>query len=487
MATRQRLVSQFKIKLVSQVVSATTNALIAVLLARLLNPDGYGLLFLALSVFSVLEVITRLGFAKSAARYIAEYKEKDPSQISHIIHSTLLLICATSGIVALALVVGHQSIAAWIGEPALAPLLLIGAVYMIAMTIVAYLRKLFQGFEKIGFAALVDAIEPVSRFLFAVGLVVLGYGVVGALWGYVIGLILTSIVGVALLYIHLRQYQIGGVVEPGLRRRIAEYSIPLTATSTANKLDKSLDTILVGFFLSPVAVSYYVIGKQAVSFIEVPISALGFTISPTFGAEKASGNIERASRIYETALTNSLLLYIPAGAGLALLAEPLVGLLFGVDYLGAVPVLQVLGLYAVFQSVTKVTSNGLDFLGRARERAIVKGITSVLNVLLNILLIPTIGVVGAAIATVITYGIYTSANVYIISQEFVLRTSTILRSILLTVGITAAMSVAVFNLLVYVQGWLSLIAVVGVGVAIWAVLSILSGLLKIDQLRSVLL
>jgi O-antigen/teichoic acid export membrane protein len=147
--------------------------------------------------------------------------------------------------------------------------------------------------------------------------------------------------------------------------------------------------------------------------------------------------------------------------------------------------LQVFGLYAVFQSVTKITSNGLDFLGRARDRAIARGVTSVLNVGLNVLLIPTIGVVGAAIATVITYGMYTLAVVYIASLEFDLRGGKVLRESLTITAITAVMSGVVFLLLEHVQGWLTLFAVVGVGVLVWAVLSVLVGLLDVGKLLSI--
>jgi O-antigen/teichoic acid export membrane protein len=308
----ERLVSQFKVKFLSQIVSAGTNALIAVLLARLLNPDGYGLLFLAISVFSMLQVATRLGIAKSAARYISEYKERDPSQLVHVVRNATAFICVTISITIVGLVVGHRWLADLIGEPELAPFLLVGALYLIVATFVAYVRKLFQGFERIGFAAGIDMIDPLSRLVFAIGFVLLGFGALGALWGYVVGLFLTAAIGFAVLYVHLYPGdEAARPIEPGLRRRIAEYSIPLTLTSTASHIDKDLDTILVGFFLNPVAVSYYVVGKQAVSFIEMPVSALGFTLSPTFGAQKAADNIEQASRIYETALVHLLLCTFP--------------------------------------------------------------------------------------------------------------------------------------------------------------------------------
>lgn len=142
----------------------------------------------------------------------------------------------------------------------------------------------------------------------------------------------------------LTQIESSPSIKQGLRRRIAEYSLPLTATRTADKLDKEVDTILVGYFLNPLSVGYYVVAKQPVDFIQMPINALGFTIAPTFGAQKAGGEITQAARLYETTFINILLLYIPAGAGLILVADPFIELVFGTQYRDAVPVLQTLGV-----------------------------------------------------------------------------------------------------------------------------------------------
>ena len=486
MTRSSALLSRFRAELLGQVIVAISGALLTILLARLLGPDDYGLLFLAISVFGILELFTKLGIAKSAARYISEYKEQKPSQIRHIIKTSIALNFLTIILVSFVLFVSYQQLATLIGEPDLAPFLLLGILYLIFGTLAKYVRYVLQGFEDIESAAIIHALDRGSRLFFAVGFVVLGYGAFGALSGYILSFAIATALGFWLIYGRYYRNWEQSPIEKGLRRRIAEYTVPLTATSTANVLDKRVDTVLVGVFLSPVAVGYYTISKQVIKFIEKPVEALGFALSPTYGSEKANNNIKRAAQIYETALVNSLLLYVPAAAGLVLVAEPLVKLAFGGEYLNAVPVLQVFGLYAVLQAVTKITSNGLDFLGRARERAIVKGVTSVLNVILNIILIPTIGVVGAAIATVITYSMYTVANVYIAHTEFNLRCRYLFQKFTTIVFVTGIMSIAVFVLVQSIGGWLSLVLGIFAGVSIWGVLSLQLGLLDIGHIKSVL-
>lgn len=473
---------RFRIEFLARIVDAVCGGLAVILLARLLDPDGYGLIFLTLSVVSIAKLFAKLGIPESAARYVTEYKETNASQVPHIIRTSFIILLLLVFVISCIIVLGHRFIAQTIGEPELIPFLLLGVLYLFFTVLSGYARSIFQSFEDMKSAASIKIIQGTGKLVFGVGFVMFGLGALGGLGGYVVKGFLAAAFGIVVLYSrYYRVIEAAAKMERGLKRRIAEYSIPLTMTQAASRLSGQVDTLLVGFFLNPAAVSFYTVSRQVIGFIETPVSALGFTLSPTFGAEKAAGNVEGAARLYETSLVHSILLYTPAAAGIVLVAGPLIELVFGPEYLEAVPVLQVLGLYAILSAIMNITSHGLDFLGRARARAIVKGITSILNAGLNIALIPAIGVVGAALATVFTYSLYTFACVYFIHQEFDLRISYLLRTTLLISGITAVMSIVVFSLLNYIQGWISLLFVVAIGVFVWAVLSIFVGLLDVNK------
>lgn len=486
MSLASDLGDRFKAEFAAKIIAVVAAGLLTVILARLLEPDDYGLLFLAISVLGMIEMFSKLGIAKSAARYVSTYKETDPGQLRGIFRFSFLLNILTIGVVCIALLLGYEQIARLVGEPELGPLLVVGVCYIVFHTLDQFVRTVLQGFEAIKPASVLLSVASSLRLLFAVGLVFLGYGAVGALLGYIISYAVTVVIGLGYLYVRLYKTVPSAEIETGIRRRIVEYTAPLTLTSAADVLDKRLDTILVGFFIGPVGVAYYTIGKQVIQFVETPMAALGFTLSPTYEAQKAKGNTEVAAKIYEEALTHGLLLYIPAAAGLILVAEPLVMEAFGTEYLGAVVVLQVLALYAVLRAIMKITSNGLDFLGRARERAIIKGITSILNVALNIVLIPLMGVVGAAIATVITYSIFAAANLYIMHLELEFRVPYVIRRTGSAVLITAVMSTVVYLLTGVISGIVTLISVVFVGVLVWALLTAGSGLVDIRRVLSVL-
>ena len=486
-STRDHIVRGFKATLVSRAIYMVSSALLMFLLARILNPDGYGALYWAIGVLAVVQLFADLGLGKSTARYISEYGEAGEGQIPHLLKSAIAYKLIILAVVSYVLLLFHEQIAVLLGDPGAAPFLAAGVLFIVANSFNVFAQIAFQGFNRLEYSAAVQAISGATRLVFAVGFVLLGFGAIGALFGYIVGYALAGAIGLAVLYRRFYgEYEPAEKYEEGLSRRLLEYSVPLTATRSANVIDKRIDVVLVGVFLTPAAVAFYQLGKQIVDFVLAPAESLGFTISPNFGEQKAAGQLEQARQIYETSLTHTMLLYVPAAAGLVLVAEPFVTMVFGADYAGAVPVLQILAGFVVLQAITNLTSDSLDYLGRARERAIAKGVTSVANFGLNIVLIPTMGVIGAAIATVMTHTVYVAVNVYVVHTELSLRLARLGRAMGLVCAITAVMAGAVWIVTPMISNLAMLFGVVALGTATWAVLAVASGMIDIREVQAVI-
>lgn len=468
-----------KTTFVSRAVNIAANGLLIVLLTRyLLDPGGYGLLSLALSIVAVAQLFADLGLARSAARYVAEFKESDPSQVPHIVRSTLQYRLLLIAIVGSALLLGHDLIVALLDEPELEYLLLVGIALLAFRSLMLFSTTLFQGFNAVEYSALITIVNNVGRVGFVVAFVLLGGGVIGALAGYTISAAVATLIGLTVLYTRFyRTFDPADAPEDRLRRRIAEYSIPLTASRSASVIDKRVDVLLIGFFLTPAAVGIYTLAKQLTEFVTAPAGSVGFAVSPAYGEDKANDRLDRAARTYETTIRYVLLLYIPAVVGLLLVAEPVILHVFGVEYAGAVPVVRILSVFVLFQAVTNVTTQALDYLGRARYRAVTKSVTSIANFGLNVLLIPIFGIAGAAGATVLTYGIYTIANVYLMSVELPVRFDRLRRVAVGTGIVSGVMGACVVVLTPRISGLVSLISVILIGTIVWGVLVTASGLL----------
>jgi O-antigen/teichoic acid export membrane protein len=484
MTVEKSIISGFKFEFVFRVLKTLLGGLLIVFLARLLSAGQYGLLHLAIYFCSIVVLISSLGVPRSVARYITEYDEKNPNQVLNIIGIGLAINLTAIVVSVSALVLFRTEIAQLFDEPGLEVLILVGVLYVIFESVMEFCRRALQAFRHVSWSSSLMGINTICKFGAAVGLVLLGYGVMGAFVGYIIGLAAASIIGAVLLYSLLREYS-AGPTEPGLRKRIFEYSVPLTVTDSGDILMKRVDILLIGFFLNPVAVGYYTISKQIISFATDASKALGFSISPHYSEQYAAGNTTQAAQLYKQAIESIFVFYIPAMIGLIVVAEPTVQHLFGEAYIDAVPVVQVLSIYMFWSAITNVTGSGLDYLGKAKFRAVLKGIMAVINVVLGIILIPNIGVLGAAIPTVVTYGIYAIGNVYVMSR---LLSIPMLELIKMGVGIlplSLLMGVTVYSLSGVVSGIFTLILIVGLGVSIYGGLGIYMNVIDVADVRKI--
>ena len=374
MTLADRIASGVKATLGANVVDMASNALLVVVLTRvLLSPRGFGRLNFALSAVGVVSVFATLGLHKSAARYVTEFAETDPGQVPWVLRRSFVFVAALVVLVAGGMAVFGGPVARALGTPSLAPFVLVGSLYVAARAFSGYFSALFQGFNRVTWSAVLGVVSGVARFVGVIALVALGFGVVGALVGYVVAAGAAALVGGFVVYARFyRRYEAADRPAEGLSRRILEYSVPLTASLSANVLDKKVDVLLVGVLLNMTSVGYYTVAKQVSDVVALPATSFGFTISPAIGEQRSGNRTDRAADLYRRSLRYVLLLYVPGVTGLVLVAAPTVRYVFGPDYLPAVPVVQVYSGFILVNAVNKVTSDGLDYLGRARSRAVIR-------------------------------------------------------------------------------------------------------------------
>ncbi len=486
MVDTSRIISRFKFTFAGKIIQTAAAGLLIILLSRLLGSDMYGLLYLALAVFGFVEVFSRLGIAKATAKYISTNKGKKPASIPSFVKAGVLVNITVLFVVVLIFLLIHPYIASILDEPRLQSLLLVGVLYIIFKTTLLFIKRLLQGFEQIKASAVLSVIEQVLRLVFAVALVVLGFEAFGALVGFILAISITSVIGGLYIYKITSAIDSDAGLDNDHIEKIGRYAVPLTASSTANVLDKRIDSLLIGFFLGATSVSFYVISKQVTQFVETPVSALGFTIAPTLEIEKAGGNTTEAANLYQQAFSNVLLLYIPATVGIALIAEPLVRIVFGTEYLSVASVLQIFSLYILIQSITKITSNALDYLGRAKIRAVAKIITAILHVIISLILIPINGIEGAAISAVVTYGIYAIVCVGVMHLELKMEFYPVIRYTFISVVCSGAMAIAVYTLIPYITGIFTLLGVVTLGATIWSILILATGIIRVEEISALI-
>jgi O-antigen/teichoic acid export membrane protein len=125
-------------------------------------------------------------------------------------------------------------------------------------------------------------------------------------------------------------------------------------------------------------------------------------IGPTLSANFSSGRKDVITRLYQRGLKYLLIVGVLLAALLGTLAPPIVGIVFGDEYRPAAPALSILSLSVVFLFVRSLATEVLDNVDLRSASAKVFASGLLLNVALNFILIPRLGIAGAAISTVTT-------------------------------------------------------------------------------------
>lgn len=465
----KNLISSIKFEFGGRTIHLLTSGLLLILLTRILGPEGYGLFALAISVLTASRIFSEFGIPWSAGTYITQFRDESKDRAATVVVESGMILLLTAAITSLLVLSLSGVIASILSEPAISTLLAVGAGIVFFSTVHTFNRHVLQGYDDVRSSAVVHSLQGILTVVFVSGLVIYDPSPLSAIVGYTLAYAVAVVAGVVVVgkVATLTEFVSTGRSE--IRKKVARYSVPLAVTRLSEVVDGQVDVLLVGYFVNPTGVAFYALGKQISRSVQAPAQSIGFALSPTYGARKATGDLETATAIFEESLSKTLILYVPASAGIFVIADPAVPVVFGDSYTGAIPIVQILSLFVFFVSLIAISDYAIDYLGRARSQAILKGVTSIGNVVLNLILIPVLGVTGAAIATVITTGAYATGSMYILYTELPFGTRRVTATLLRTLSVTVVMAAVVYATTYYLTGIVAVGVGIAVGIAVWTV------------------
>lgn len=396
--------------LLAQLSSAVFTAGVTLYLIRVLGPEEFGELALVLSVGGITLVLADAAVAQSTGRYAAAHAH-DPERLAAVVSSGLRVKLAVTSVAAVALVALAGPIAAAYGEPAMAWALRGIALAVVAESVMLLWVVTFQAVRRISATVRLVLLESLAEALAILSLVTAGAGITGAVLGRGIGYTVGAVAGAALLARVLGRWpDLHGDAET--RRRIGAYARPLLVNTGAYSAYRQADVQLIGALLDRASVGLYAAPMRLLVLLTYPGQAVANSVSPRMaGAAPDVASFNTALRwlvVYQTALMAPVVLW----------AEPITVLLLGRDYLSAADVLAALAPYLWLSGVSVLASTTVNYLGHARRRIPVVLLSLALNVGLGFLLLPRVGVVGAAIAISVSYAVYVPLHVRICRESF---------------------------------------------------------------------
>lgn len=377
------------------------------ILTRLLSVRQYGMLALTLQVTAMAAVVSKMGLQHSIQRFYQDHAASTHEGALRKFYSTLLFGAALCGMaVALLFLIGLGLVPNSFVSPVLKKVLVLGSALIfiesLGPIVMNFLRaqRRTKAFNAVTVLTRGTTIAVVCLLLFT-----WNRGVSAVL----IGTVAVELVSVLVIVVLL--------LPPGMISASAfdqtlfwgavTFGFPLVGYELASVILDSGDRILVQHYLGFQALGYYSAGynisNYVAMFVRTPVNLAMF---PIYMKLWVSRGPEETRAFLSTTLDNFLLLSVCVLAGVAVTSRYAVIVLGSRKLQEAYPLLPVLVLGLTLHSLQMFFNAGLVIHKKTFTMFKFVAASAVLNIVLNVLLIPRIGLQGAAVATLLSYAVF---------------------------------------------------------------------------------
>lgn len=376
-----------------------------------LSPADFGTYSLALTVISITGAVATLGLNEGVPRYIAFFRGRHEEQKLHELIVSAMLMGLIAGL--LSILVSPSLFQSLAGNSFDAQGKILSVVkilvFAVPFTILLNLTvAIYRGFDRTNVNMyFYNIIRPISLLGFASAAVFIGVSLKGVVFADLLSMVFTF--GIMSIYfikkppIKQAAKQERKIQFSDTTRQLIRYSFPLLITATLLNLMSWIDTIMLGYFKSAEVVGIYNAVYPLVGFLSLVIASMGYVYVPVTSRLWGQNNTAPLGSIYAVMTKWCFLLTFPLFALIFVYPEYFITKLYGAQYVSGATSLRILALgfiansYFGFNYHTLLASGDSDFLMKCSVAS------AGINAVINFMLIPEYGMVGAAIGTAVSY------------------------------------------------------------------------------------
>jgi O-antigen/teichoic acid export membrane protein len=435
--------------------------------AHWIGADVLGQYFLFLSYLTILSLFSDLGICYATTYRICE--GKDPDQY---FSAGITLRLGLLALISLALVLFGNT---FIGDLKGTGIFWIFIFVLGLSTLTSAISTAIGASNRLGLAASVSLINNVIRICVQVFAIFLGFKVYGLIGGLVAGLMTELIINLRYVDYHLTWFNRLHV------QRIFSFSSWAFLSTVCTTLFDNVNLLIISYFLTISDVGIFGICWTFSVFALFISTALCNTLFVKVSRWKAAGDSNAITIALSRATSYSLILAIPMFIGGAILGKDLLFYLYGSSFaIGATALVIIIGA-RVIQSIYQIYSNFLMATDHVKHQFFGLFAGIVVNVILACILVPAIGLPGAAIASVFNVFISTIICRYYLGKIIPIHIEwKIVKDILISAGLMTVVLVLA-ELLPMKQTVLTTGAMVALGAGVYlAILFLINSQLRED-------
>ncbi len=385
--------------------TAAAGYLFKIYLARVLGAEALGLYALGMTIIGFVGVFNGLGLPQAAVRFVALYNATNQYDElrGFLVRALGLLLAANVALGTFVVFAGPWVAQHFYHAPELRSYLGLFALIMILGALSTFFGQVLQGYKDVsGRTIITNFIGTPLMMLLTIGLVMMGMG----LRGYILAQGLAAALVLVLLFVMVQKLSPKAVRRlagslPRLGPHVLSFGVAVFGMALLEFLLAQIDKVLIGFYINARQVGIYSVAMAIVAFVPVALQSVNQIFSPTIADLHARGEQELLGRLFQTLTKWILAFTLPLATVVMVFSKPLMRI-FGPEFEAGWIVLAIGTLGQLVNCGTGSVGYLLLMSGNQKRLIKVQAAMTTVMVVLNVILIPQFGILGAALATAAT-------------------------------------------------------------------------------------
>ncbi|MBT4277871.1 flippase [Candidatus Falkowbacteria bacterium] len=417
------------------------------LIARNIGPELIGKYFFALSFTTIFSIFVDMGLSPILIREVAKYNEKAKKYFNNIV--TLKLIFTVFTLIAIFIVINLMGYDSFTKN-----LVYIASLVMLFDSLTLTFYALLRSHQVLKFEALGIILYQVITVILG-GIIVLTVKSIPLL----IGVLAFSSFLNAVYSFTLAKRVSGIKFRLTIDKKFVKYAFviatPFFLAGIFNRVYTHIDTILLSKLAGDIYVGWYGVANKFVFALQFIPSAFVASIYPAM-SNYFEHSKEKLKETFERAMIYLMIISVPICFGAISLSEEIIISLYGTEFINSILPLNLLAVSLIFVFLYFPIGSLLNASNKQKRNTTNMGIAMLINVVLNLILIPKYNLAGAAIASIVSQGVMFGLGLYYVNT--VIKYNKKLLSIRMLQNIITAS--LMFAMVVFLKGFISWIFIV---------------------------
>ena len=322
------------------ITSTIIQAISVFIIARILGSEQYGIYTISTIIPTLLLLFVDPGIDQGITKYAASLQTKgQKDRIPKLLaHGILLKTTLATAAFAACFIFADQFAIHILNRPEIAPevtwYIQLASAMIIFQAIWTTINSAFVGLDRTQYNALTTTIQATIKGVIAPILVIIGLSITGALLGYVISLLMASLLGISLfiikIYRPLNHSNTSNGKIAGNVKTLIRYGLPLYISILIGGFALQYQNILLSIFTTNHEIGNY---KAAMNFTVI-VSSLAIPIATTLlpAFSKLESNKEDVKQFLEMAIKYTSMTILPIATLLIIYSEEITQIMYGTSY-----------------------------------------------------------------------------------------------------------------------------------------------------------